>query len=443
MSIPDPPRPSGKGAVAIGRFDRGCRGVKVRQSTTVDLDIRCGCTRHAMAHSTLSMSVMSISSSTAMIHFRPCLTRELAAWSADAASPSGAPFFSEMAKNCELAPMPSKKLTPTRLGHLRCERLEHGPLEAELANTRTLARRHLADERLEDRASAVRNGAHLEHELVILSTERSPRTHRRVLPSPRMSVRNRPFDSDFGSGGDEDVDRLGLHHFERSTVEGTGDSVLGLEELVHAAERQCRHGREAEDSLKRLAQRPRLVPVDSTVLAGQHHHTGTIGRLDHDAVRSDVVDAGLRIVGDPDGAAEIRRDVGTWICYRHGELIDSSARHDVTSGDHHLFHGCLGPLPPVRWGAIARPAISGGSRRATPVPLPRHRPAAKHLQSRPQPSHRRCVRASRLGVPNSQPLRSDASSPRNCQRTRGITSVSLFMTRVTWISSSRRSNSVK
>ena len=77
---------------------------------------RCGCTRHAIAHSTLSMSVMSMSSSTAMIHFKPCLTRELAAWSANAASPSGAPFFSEMAKNCELAPMPSKKLTPTRFG---------------------------------------------------------------------------------------------------------------------------------------------------------------------------------------------------------------------------------------------------------------------------------------------------------------------------------------
>jgi hypothetical protein len=44
---------------------------------------------------------------------------------------------------------------------------------------------------------------------------------------------------------------------------------------------------------------------------------------------------------------------------------------------------------------------------------------------------------------NNQPVRCAASGPRNCQRTRGITSVSLLVTRVTRRSRPRRSSSTR
>ena len=130
------------------------------------------------------------------------------------------------------------------------------------------------------------------------------------------------------------------HDLKRRAVQGAGDFVLGLEKLVNAAQRQRRHDRQTQHRFERPAQGTRLVPVDPAVLAGQHHHAGPVGRLDHHPVRPDVVDAGLRVAGDPDGAAEVGRDVGPWIGDRDRELVDSPGRRDVIPGDHHLLHRC-------------------------------------------------------------------------------------------------------
>jgi hypothetical protein len=184
----------------------------------------------------------------------------------------------------------------------------------------------------------MRDGADLEQELVVLSTDIAPVLAERSLHLQHVGA-DPAFDGDLGGGGNEKVDRLRLHHLEGGTVQGTGHAILGLEELVHAAQRQRRHDRQAQHRFEWLAQGPGLVPMDPTVLACQHHHAGPVGRLDHDPIRADVVDAGLRIAGDPDGAAEVGRDIGAWIGDRYWELVDSPTGPDATSRDDHLLHG--------------------------------------------------------------------------------------------------------
>ena len=178
---------------------------------------RWGCTRHAIAHSTLSMSVMSMSSSTAMIHFKPCLTIELAACRANAASPPWGSLLERDGQELRTGTNAFVEVDADEIWHFRRPRLEHGALKAELANTGTLAGWHLTNERLQDRVPAVRDGAHLENELVVLSTDIAPVLTERSFHLQHVGPES-SLNGDFGSRRDEHVDGLGLHHLERGAV---------------------------------------------------------------------------------------------------------------------------------------------------------------------------------------------------------------------------------
>ena len=109
----------------------------------------------------------------------------------------------------------------------------------------------------------------------------------------------------------------------------------GWKSLSHAAQRQRRHGRKAEDCLERPTQRARLVPVDRLSWPVSIITPARSAALTITPVRPNVVDAGLRIVVTQMGQLKYAETSVPGFVTVTAELVNPPARHDVTTDDHH------------------------------------------------------------------------------------------------------------
>ena len=222
----------------------------------------------------------------------------------------------------------------------RCVEIER--LVGDLLDQARLARRHLADDRGEHRVLAMRDRRHLHRHVVGFERDIAVALAERRFRLELLRI-DQPLDDDLGVGGNVEVDGLALDHRHRPAGEPAGHAKL-VEidvELLRAGEQHHRRGADHDRDRHRLFALVVFLPMQIAARpagARHHPHHHPVRRFQRSAIRAAVLDAGVRILGDAERGAEIRRGIEAGRRDRHRQELQPAVRlAQVVAGDDDLL----------------------------------------------------------------------------------------------------------
>ena len=191
------------------------------------------------------------------------------------------------------------------------------------------ARRHLADERGEDRMPPARDRGDVHEGVVFLQVDVAVRLAERRLRLQRRGV-DQALDDDLGLRRHQQVDGLGAHHVDRPAGERARHRDL-VEVVGHLLHRRVGHDRRAADhdrAGQRLAARLALLPMgeDAGAQLDRRVHAEPARRLELAAIVADVLDAAVGVPGDVVAGREIGRVVEARRRDRHRQSVERRGR---------------------------------------------------------------------------------------------------------------------
>ena len=203
----------------------------------------------------------------------------------------------------------------------RVQVMEIDWLHRHAADHARFARRHLTDKRGEDRVASARDRRHLHEGIVFLQVHIAVRFPERRFRLQELGV-DETFDYDLRLRRHQKIDGLGAHEVDRRADQGARhrDLIEALRHLLHRRIGDSGWAADHNRTRERLAARLAFLPVGEnagTQLDGRIHAEAP-RRLDLSAVIADVLDPGLRVLGDVVAGGKIRSIVPTRRRDRHG-----------------------------------------------------------------------------------------------------------------------------
>ena len=212
-------------------------------------------------------------------------------------------------------------------------------LRRNLAHDARLARRHLADDRRQDRVLTVGDAFHFEE---WIEQALGDVTGRFAEGRFRLYELRRDFalDHDLGVGRHQHVVGLALHDLDRSTGKPAGNVELAHAERNARRRRVSDTGRRADHQrgLERDTALLAFAPMVSTVVARTEKHARSCRAFDMAAVVADVDDAGLRVLGEPVRRRGKRRAVVAWSRNWNWKFSETAFLQQVRSRVNDFMH---------------------------------------------------------------------------------------------------------
>ena len=217
-------------------------------------------------------------------------------------------------------------------------------LVGDLLDQARLARRHLADDRGEHRdCLPVRDRGHLHRHVVGFERDIAVALAERRFGLELLGI-DQALDHDLGVGRHVEVDGDALDHRHRPAGEPAGDAEL-VEidvELLRAGEHHHRRRADHDRDRHRLScaccTSPSADSRPPRPARATMRTTSAVGRFQRSAIGAAVLDAGVRVLGDAEGGAEIRRGVEAGRRDRHRQELQPAVRlAQIVAGDDDLL----------------------------------------------------------------------------------------------------------
>ena len=227
--------------------------------------------------------------------------------------------------------------------HRRLEMMQVHRLQRHLADHARFARRHLADERGEDRVAPPRDRGDVHESVVFLQIDVAVQLAERRLRLQPLGI-DEALDDDLGFRRHQQIDRARAHDVDRRAGKPAGDRDL-VEVQRQLGDRGIGdHRRAAEHDAAGQGLAARLVFLPMHIDAGpdldRRIHAEPARRLDLPAIVADVLDAGVGIGGDVMRRGEERRVVPARRRNRHRQAVERHARLiERLAFDHDLLAG--------------------------------------------------------------------------------------------------------
>ena len=188
-----------------------------------------------------------------------------------------------------------------------------------------LARGHLADERGEDCVAPACDRRDVHESVVFLQIDVAVGFSERGFGLQKLRI-DQSFDDDLGLCRHQQVDRFCAHHVDRAAGERAGDCELVeiFRHLLHGRIGDDRRAADHHGARQRHSARLAFLPMgkNSRAQLDRRVHAQTARRLELAAVIADILNAGVRVLGNVMPSGKIRRIVETRRRDRHRQPIE-------------------------------------------------------------------------------------------------------------------------